>query len=46
MPGFNPGSILDIAARGAVAGNSSVAAMWANGAVINATLAALTPGDT
>ena len=41
-----PGSIFDIVARGAVAGNSSVAAMWANGAVINATLAALQPHDT
>ena len=41
-----PGSIFDIVARGAVAGNSSVAAMWQNGAVINATLAALQPHDT
>ena len=40
------GSIFDIVARGAVAGNSSVAAMWQNGAIINATLAALQPHDT
>ena len=41
-----PGAVYDIQAGGAIPGNSSVAAMWATGAVINATLAALQPHDT